>query len=48
MNRIKNFEIVLDADDVLLDCNAYALDLLREARGGSCVKRPAEPTASRT
>ena len=29
MNRIKNFEIILDADDVLLDCNAYALSLLR-------------------
>ena len=30
MNRIKNFEIILDADDVLLDCNAYALSLLRQ------------------
>lgn len=35
MNRIKNFEIILDADDVLLDCNAYALDLLREKTGGT-------------
>ena len=28
MKRIKSIEIVLDADDVLLDCNAYALRLL--------------------
>lgn len=34
MNRIKNFEIILDADDVLLDCNAYALDLLRVKKPG--------------
>ena len=30
MKRIKNIEIVLDADDVLLDCNAYALSLLNK------------------
>ena len=35
MNRIKNFEVILDADDVLLDCNAYALDLLRREKPGS-------------
>ena len=29
MNRFKNFEIILDADDVLLDCNRYALELLK-------------------
>ena len=29
MKRIKKFEVILDADDVLLDCNHYALELLR-------------------
>ena len=35
MNRVKNFEIILDADDVLLDCNAYALSLLAQDEPGS-------------
>lgn len=30
MKRIRELEIVLDADDVLLDCNAYALALLSQ------------------
>lgn len=30
MKHIQNFEIVLDADDVLLDCNEYALNLLKQ------------------
>ncbi len=30
MKRIQNLEIVLDADDVLLDCNEYALSLLKQ------------------
>ncbi len=30
MNRIHKLEIVLDADDVLLDCNGYALHLLEQ------------------
>ncbi len=33
MNRIQNFEIILDADDVLLDCNNYALQLLSQQDG---------------
>ena len=33
MNRIRNFEVVLDVDDVLLDCNRYALDLLSDRTG---------------
>ena len=35
MKRIKNFEVILDADDVLLDCNSYALNLLRDREPGS-------------
>jgi len=34
MNRINKFEIILDADDVLLDCNAYALSLLERDEPG--------------
>lgn len=34
MKRIKNLEVILDADDVLLDCNSYALDLLRAQQPG--------------
>ncbi|MBQ6321801.1 MAG: hypothetical protein IJI24_02915 [Lachnospiraceae bacterium] len=33
MKRIQNFEVILDADDVLLDCNRYALNLLSQADG---------------
>ncbi len=33
MNKIQNFEVVLDADDVLLDCNRYALNLLEQKEG---------------
>ena len=33
MKRIRNFEVILDADDVLLDCNRYALGLLSQADG---------------
>ena len=32
LNRIRNFEVILDADDVLLDCNFYALRLLSEKK----------------
>ncbi len=35
MKRINHFEILLDADDVLLDCNEYALSLLREKTAAS-------------
>ncbi|MDO4650808.1 MAG: hypothetical protein Q4B26_19400 [Eubacteriales bacterium] len=30
MRKITNFEVLLDADDVLIDCNEYALKLLEE------------------
>ena len=36
MNRIRKLEVVLDADDVLLDCNAYALSLLKKKDGTGC------------
>ncbi len=35
MKRITNLEILLDADDVLLDCNEFALHLLEERDGKS-------------
>ena len=33
MRRIQRFEVILDADDVLLDCNRYALSLLSQEDG---------------
>ena len=33
MKRIRNFKVILDADDVLLDCNRYALELLSQKEG---------------
>lgn len=33
MNKIGKFEVILDADDVLLDCNRYALQLLSQQDG---------------
>ena len=33
MNHIRNFEVILDVDDVLLDCNRYALTLLSQQDG---------------